>query len=611
MLIQALCRYYDMLDAAEKLVKNGYSRVRVHYRIWLTPEGEVEGVEDWMQTTVAKLKNGKEKSTKIPRDVLLFRRLETTTVAANYVDHRPVYIFGLEWDQKNGAFTQSAKAQKSHQILVETNLAFIEGIDSSIVNAYRNFLRTWEPEKQIGNPHLAGIGTRYGLCGYVFALASNPGVMLHDDPQLNERWNAMQAEEPVEEEKLIGQCAITGEMGEIAQLHDKITGVRGALSTGAKLVSAKHDSGWSYGLSQSQTSGISIKAMQKYTKALNYLTNSRRNSSIIGDTTLLHFAMDTDPRYDKLGSAAVMGEDFNDEDVDTLNAVDTEQLLQHIYTDVRSGMVNTENLLREQQIDPGVEYYIVGIKPNQGRLAVQFVFRRRMGELIANVAQHQADLAIGQEAKPVSIWQISEQLVSPKAKEKAVDPSIVAKLLDALANGHPYPEFLPATIIRRVRTDRDTDTDKYIQFNPIRAGLLKAWLNREARNKGQKEKIGMALNTENENAAYLCGRLFAMLEKIQQEANPGLNRTITDAYFASVCARPALILPRLIKLAQNHLKKLEYANWWNRQIGEIISMLENEFPDTLSLADQGRFDIGYYQQKYSMSSKKPHETQEA
>ncbi len=613
MLIQALCRYYDMLDAAGMLVKNGYSRVRVHYRIWLTPEGEVEGVEDWMQTAVTKLKNGKEKIIKIPREVILFRRLETTTVAANHVDHRPVYIFGLEWDQKGGAFTQSAKAQKSHQTFVETNLAFIEGVDSPIVNAYRNFLLTWEPEKQIGNLHLTTIGTRYALGGYVFALASNPGEMLHDDPQLNKRWNEMQAEEPTElGERLIGQCAITGEQGEIALLHDKITGVKGALPTGAKLISAKHDSSWSYGLSQSQTSGISIAAMQKYTKALNYLTNSRKNSSTIGDTTLLRFAMNADPRYDKLGNAAVLGEDYNDEDTDVLNAVDTEQLLQHIYADVRSGLVNTENLLIEQQIDPGVDYYIVGIKPNQSRLAVQFVYRRRLGELIANAAQHQADLAIGSETKPVSIWQISAQLVSPKAKEKSVDPSIVAKLLDALANGRPYPEFLPATIIRRIRTDRDTDTDKYTQFNPIRAGLLKAWLNRKARSKGLKEEIGMALNTENENAAYLCGRLFAILEKIQQEANPGLNRTITDAYFASACARPALIFPRLIKLAQNHLKKLEYANWWNRQLGEIMSMLNNEFPDNLPLADQGRFDIGYYQQKYSHSTRKQQgTTQEA
>jgi CRISPR-associated protein Csd1 len=607
MLIQALCRYCDMLDKAGKLVEDGYSRVRVHYRIWLSPGGAVEGMEDWMQTVTTQTKQGKEKSTKVPREATLFRRLETTTVAANYVDHRPVYIFGLEWDQKAGAFVQSAKAQKSHQAFTEKNLAFIEGIDSPIVNAYRNFLHTWEPAAQAENPYLTGIGARYSLCGYVFALASNPGEMLQDDPQLNTRWNDMPAEEAADEEKVVGQCAVTGKTGEIAKLHDKITGVRGAQASGAKLVSAKNDSGWSYGLTQSQTSSISVAAMQKYTKALNYLVSSPSKASVLGDITLLRFAMDADPRYDALGKAALMGEDFDEEDDDTLGAADTEQLLQHIYSDARAGVVNTEYLLREQQIDPGVDYYIVGLKPNQSRLAVQFVYRRRFGELIASAAQHQADLAIGQEAKPVALWQVTGQLVSPKTKE-TVHPSITAKLLDAVINGRPYPEFLLATVIRRIRTDRDTEKDKFIQLNPTRAGILKAWLNREARRKGQKEEIGMALNKENENAAYLCGRLFAMLEKIQQEANPGLNRTITDAYFASACARPALIFPRLIKLAQTHLKKLEYAGWWNRQLGEITSMLKDEFPDTLSLADQGRFDLGYYQQKYAPSAKKQNST---
>jgi CRISPR-associated protein Csd1 len=599
MLIQALCRYCDMLSAKGKLVKDSYSCINVHYRIWLTPEGAVEGVEDWMNTTTIQTKKGKEKVTKFPREEILFRRLETTTVAANDVDHRPVYIFGLEWDKKNGVFVESEKAQKSHRVFVEKNLALIEGIDSPIVNAYRNFLCNWEPAEETENPFLLGLGARYGLCGYVFALASNPGELLHKDLQLNARWNDKPAEEPADEEKTIGQCSITGKTGEIAKLHDKITGVRGALATGAKLVSAKHNSGWSYGLTKSQTSSISVASMKKYTQALNYLVSSPKNASIVGDITLLRFAMNADPRYDALGSAALMGEDFDEEDSDTFDAAEAEHLLRNIYTDARAGLANTENLLREQQIDPEVEYYIIGLKPNQGRLAVVFVYRRRLGELIANAAQHQADLAIGQKAKPVPLWQITNQLVSPKTKDQAVHPSIAAKLLDALISGRPYPEFLSATVIRRIRTDRDTETDHFIQLNPVRAGLLKAWLNRTARNKGQKEEIGMALNTENENAAYLCGRLFAILEKIQQEANPGLNRTITDAYFASACARPALIFPRLIKLSQTHLKKLEYAGWWNRQIGEIITMLKNEFPDTLSLADQGRFDIGYYQQKYA------------
>lgn len=116
----------------------------------------------------------------------------------------------------------------------------------------------------------------------------------------------------------------------------------------------------------------------------------------------------------------------------------------------------------------------------------------------------------------------------------------------------------------------------------------------------------MALDKENTNPAYLCGRLFAVLEKVQEEANPGLNRTITDSYFASASARPAVVFSKLIKLSKTHLKKLtdRQAGYWNWVMGEIIAKLDDAFPDMLSLADQGRFDIGYYQQKYAKSEKK-------
>ena len=66
----------------------------------------------------------------------------------------------------------------------------------------------------------------------------------------------------------------------------------------------------------------------------------------------------------------------------------------------------------------------------------------------------------------------------------------------------------------------------------------------------------MSLDKTNQTPAYLCGRLFAVLEKLQQDAsNNSLNRTIKDAYFASASAKPALVFPKLIRLAQNHLSK--------------------------------------------------------
>ena len=114
----------------------------------------------------------------------------------------------------------------------------------------------------------------------------------------------------------------------------------------------------------------------------------------------------------------------------------------------------------------------------------------------------------------------------------------------------------------------------------------------------------MALDKENENQAYLCGRLFAVLEKLQQDASSSkLNRTIKDAYFASAASKPMLVFPKLIILSQNHLKKVKSPVFYSILIQEIVGKLTGGFPDTLLLKDQGRFIVGYYQQYQSFFEK--------
>ena len=599
MLIKALCDYYDLaLAGTDKIAPEGYSSVNISYRVSLTPEGEIDGIEQWMKAETRADKKGKEKTVLVPQPVSMFRRLETTTIDANTVEHRPVYLFGLEWNSKQGTMAVTAGSVKKFDALQKKNLAFLTGVDSPIVNAFRNYLTRWNPAAETGNVHLLGLGKGYATAGFVFGLSGQPGVMLQDDPALKAKWEAVPAEpdEEGEGERMTGQCAITGESAEIAALHDKISGVAGGLATGTKLISSKYDSGWSYGMTKGLNSNISVAAMKKYTQALNYLLAGRAHKTLVGDMTVVHFAMSADERGAALVGSSVFG--VSDADDDKLDAKDTSALLTALLREVREGAPNVKRALRERDIDPSVEYFIVGLKPNSSRLAVQFVYRGHMGDIIQNALLHQADMATAAEAKPIAVWQIAKQLISPKTSAKAanqaVDSSLTAKLLDAIVAGVRYPPFLLATVVRRVRTDSDEEDNTYIKLNPTRAGLIKACLNRDARAGGQKEEIGMALDKDNQNPAYLCGRLFAVLEKVQKKVNPDLNRTITDAYFSSASALPAVIFPRLVKLSQAHLRKMEtgYERYWNRAIGDIMLMLNNEFPDVLSLPDQGRFIIG-------------------
>ena len=258
--------------------------------------------------------------------------------------------------------------------------------------------------------------------------------------------------------------------------------------------------------------------------------------------------------------------------------------------------------------DVGVDYCIFGLVPNGGRIAIKFNYRNTFGELRKNIERYHADFAIGKLKGAPAAWLICKELVSPKSNDDAA-PELEGDILRSAINGTPLPHKVLETVVRRVRTDSDTDKHRFSKLNDTRAGLIKLCLNRKTTK--EDEKITMALNEQNKNAAYLCGRLFAVLEKVQRDSTPGeLNKTIKDSFFSSACATPGVVFPRLIKLSQNHLSKLEKGpeTYYNRLIGEVLADL-NEFPATLSLEEQGKFILGYYQQNTALYTKKENKTE--
>lgn len=113
----------------------------------------------------------------------------------------------------------------------------------------------------------------------------------------------------------------------------------------------------------------------------------------------------------------------------------------------------------------------------------------------------------------------------------------------------------------------------------------------------------MALDKENKTPAYLLGRLFAVLEKAQQEAIPGANTTIKDRFYGSASATPRVVFPQLLRLAQHHIQKAEYGRVRDKQIEEILCCIA-DFPAHLGLDQQGLFAIGYYHQRQDFFAKK-------
>lgn len=170
--------------------------------------------------------------------------------------------------------------------------------------------------------------------------------------------------------------------------------------------------------------------------------------------------------------------------------------------------------------------------------------------------------------------------------------------MKAILAGTPYPQTLLAAAIRRCRAERDIPYP--------RAALIKAFLTRSARLSQHLEKeVGMTLDTDNTNIGYRLGRLFSTLEKIQEEASPGLNATIRDRFYGSASGTPVTAFPHLMKLKNHHLAKLDNrgrAVNLEKLICEIMAGI-TDFPTHLSLQDQGRFAIGYYHQRQAFFTK--------
>lgn len=229
MLIQALCDYYDILADDGKILPDGYSNVNVHYMICLTAEGKIDEILNWQVKELVPSGKGKVKEKWKPRFEEMPQRTEKPGIDSNIVEHRPLYIFGLNLEGDHlSPEDRTGKARKSHKALVKSNLEFLTGLDSPVVNAYRSFLANWKPEEETENEKLLALGKEYGKSGFAFCLTGYPDYPLHKDPQVRQKWEQLyRKESDSSEQGYIAQCAVSGEKAEIARIHNKIKGVYG------------------------------------------------------------------------------------------------------------------------------------------------------------------------------------------------------------------------------------------------------------------------------------------------------------------------------------------------------------------------------------------------
>lgn len=253
------------------------------------------------------------------------------------------------------------------------------------------------------------------------------------------------------------------------------------------------------------------------------------------------------------------------------------------------------------------KFYILGMSSaSKGRIAVTYWNEIPVNEFAGKLLRHFKDMEIidnRTDKKPYTgLYSILESVVPKKndASEKKSN-KVLSNLLDAVAKsifqGLPYPISLFQLCIRRIRAEicLEINGKKINPVNTVRAAIIKAYLNRL---NNKNKKITVMLDKENNNQGYLCGRLFAALEKIQEDAK-GIH-SIRERFMNSASATPAMVFATILNLSNHHLEKLNdgYQIFYEKLKQEIISKLDaNGFPVHLDLQDQGRFFVGYYHQR--------------
>lgn len=587
MILQSLVRCYDSLAAQGKLERPGWSVVKVQWGLYLTADGQVESVE--------MLGTANEKGKLIPRTMFLPTPAKRTSghKAASFLCDNAKYLLGITNEPYSGTGKDPLKdAEICFRTSAKKHHALLDGISCPMAQAILRFFDTWQPEQAMQFPALSDHFDE--LCkssNLVFCMTDAFGVttMSQDIPEIQAVWDEA-ANSSTEDNITRGRCLVTGELDTIARLHPAIKGITGAQPSGALLVSFNNNSFESYGREEAQglNAPIGNRAAFAYGEALNYMLRVKDYHSLLGSTTLVYWAETAQSAYSDC-FAALLG---TNEDM-------TQNTLDGIMKAIRLGQgLQWENV----PLDSRTPFYILGLSPNASRLSVRFFLQGTFGDFAANLARHQERLNIIRPSydtrETLSAYSLLKETANPNSRDKLPPSHLVGDLLRAILGDTPYPVSLLTQTELRIHAEHSVSRGK--------AAILKAWLLKNGSNPQYKEVIDVQLNEQTNYAPYVLGRLFAVLESLQQKANPGINATIMDRYFNAACATPSIVFPTLLKLAQSHLKKLDtgYFIYYDKQMTELCGRLTDSYPARLNLQDQGIFQLGYYHQKQKFFTKK-------
>ena len=575
MILQALNDYYrrkcDDPDPAQRLPMFGLEQKEIPYLLEISAQGQLLQILDTREQV------GKKKVARAFRVPLGAKK--TSGVTANLLWDTIEYVLGVDTKGK------PERVREQHAAFCSRIDALPVGAsDDAGIQAVTRFLAQIDLAQLERQP------------AWAEALESNAvmSFRLHGDQDLVcQRPAVVRAVLNVsdDEDARKAMCLVTGEHAPVERLHASIKGVWGAQTSGANIVSFNARAFESYGKTerQGENAPVSRAVAFAYTTALNHLLRKDSTQRIqVGDASTVFWAEKQDAFEN------IFGEIFKDNPDENSRAVHT--LLDAVNSGKLAGP------------EGDILFHVLGLAPNAARISIRFYHCPPLRDLGERIVQHFKDLELVRGPNDQQYPSLFRLLAAVAVQNKAdnIPPNLGGAIVDAIFAGENalYPSLWLNAAIGRCRAEQNV--------NYLRAAAIKACLRRQMRitsvsstyQSVEQEFLPM-LDLSNNNPAYRLGRLFSVLEKIQEEASPGLNATIRDRYYGAASSTPVAVFTTLLRLKNAHLKKLTTGRGmaFEKLLGEVLGPV-TDFPKHLPLPDQGRFALGYYHQRQDFFTKK-------
>ena len=562
MILKALYDYYKRCD---NLPAKGMEEKEIGFRIVLSPKGEFLRFED--------CRTGKDHA----RIYLVKKHVGRSSAAvANYLYDNSAYVLGYS-DKSNGKeqlYFDTFKTQIEDIAEVFPDSNEILAVKAFYDNSREEIIQTvsqdplWEDIKK-------NLSKKYST--FSFRIEGDSRIVA-------EKKEILQLEEKDSSDATF--CLVSGEYG-VPVDTTTATMIPGSQAT-AKLVAFQVNSGYdSYGKSKCGNAPISEEAEFAYTTALNsMLQKGSRNKFMLGTRTFVFWASNNNEASIETEESLFELFGFSEEANDDPNAKIMK--VRKVFESIYSGIMKTG-------LDD--KFYILGLAPNSARIAVVYWSETTLKDFAEKILRHFSDMEIHDTRKDRKPYMGIREIISSVTlggKMSDATPNLPEAVVKSIFQGLPYPQTLYSACIRRIRAEQ--------KLTITRAAIIKAYLNRQSNN---NKKIDIMLDKDNNNQGYLCGRLFAVLDKIQEDANN--ISSIRERYMNAASATPSAVFATILNLSVHHSEKLDEGRriYFEKIKQEILDKVSADgFPTHLDLQDQGRFFVGYYHQRQDFFTSK-------